>query len=96
MNNQFFLLFPQCLLQYKVHESSPEKHLICCLLNSLTDKQILDMTRLKAFADDKLNVARMMISLLDRVEKIVGKRRKCWLPAFSSLWEVFFSKAFLL
>ena len=31
------------------------------------------MTKLKALADDKLNVARMMISLLDRVENAVGK-----------------------
>ena len=25
----------------------------------------------------------MIISVFDRVENIVGKRRKCWLPAFS-------------
>ena len=31
------------------------------------------MTKLKAFADDKLNIARMMISLLDRVENTVEK-----------------------
>ena len=31
------------------------------------------MTKLKAFADDKLNVAKMTISLFDRVENTVGK-----------------------
>ena len=31
------------------------------------------MTELKAFADDKLNVAKMTISLCDRVENTVGK-----------------------
>ena len=31
------------------------------------------MTKLKAFADDKLNVAKMKISLIDRVENTVGK-----------------------
>ena len=31
------------------------------------------MTKLKAFAEDKSNVARMIISLLDRVENTVGK-----------------------
>ena len=36
-------------------------------------KKKLDMTKSKAFADDKLNVARMMISLLGRVENTVGK-----------------------
>ena len=54
--------------------------------NSLPNK-ISDVTKLKAFADDKLNVARMMISILDRVEN--------WLPAFSSFPTVF-SKAFSL
>ena len=46
------------------------------------------MTKLKAFADDKIhvNVAQMMISVFDRVEKIVGK---CWLPAFSPSLTVF-------
>ena len=28
---------------------------------------------MKAFADDKLNVARAMISLIDRIENTVGK-----------------------
>ena len=31
------------------------------------------MTKLKAFADEKLNVAKMKISLYDRVENTVGK-----------------------
>ena len=42
------------------------------LLNPLPNDKILGMTKLKAFADDKLNVAKMMISLLDRVENTVG------------------------
>ena len=36
---------------------------------------------MKAFAEE--NVAKMTISVLDSVENIVDKRRKCWLPAFS-------------
>ena len=31
------------------------------------------MTILKAFADDRINVAQMMITACDRVENIVGK-----------------------
>ena len=50
------------------------------------------MTKLKAFADDKLNVAEMKISPYDRVEKLL-KRRKWWLLAFPSFPTVF-SKAF--
>ena len=36
----------------------------------------------------------MMIYVLDRVENIVGKRKKCWLPKFS-YFPTMFSKAFL-
>ena len=51
--------------------------------NSLQNEKILDVTKLKAFADDKINVAEMMIPVFSRVKKHCGKRRKCWLPAFS-------------
>ena len=43
------------------------------LLNSLPNNKILDETKLSAHADDKLNVAKMMISLFDGVENTVGK-----------------------
>ena len=42
-------------------------------LNSLPNDKILDVTKLKASADDKLNVAQMMIFLFDRVENTGGK-----------------------
>ena len=41
--------------------------------NPLPDDKILDRSKLKAFAEDNLNVAKMMISLYHRVENIVGK-----------------------
>ena len=41
--------------------------------NSLPNNKILDLSKLKAFADDKATVAKMMISLFDRVENIVEK-----------------------
>ena len=40
---------------------------------SLPNNTILDTTRLKAFANDKLNVAEMKISLYERVENTMGK-----------------------
>ena len=43
------------------------------VLNPLPNDKILDVTKLKAFADDKLNIVKMMISLYDRVEKAVEK-----------------------
>ena len=43
------------------------------MLNSLPSNNFLDLTEFKAFADDKLDVAKIMISVFDRVEVIVGK-----------------------
>ena len=43
------------------------------LLNSLANDKILHWSRLKAFADDKLKVAKIMISVFDNVENIVWK-----------------------
>ena len=42
-------------------------------LNLFTRGTILDQTKLKVFADDKLNVTKVTISVFDRVENIVGK-----------------------
>ena len=47
--------------------------MIFFFLYSLPNVKILDWTKLKAFADDKLNVAEMMISVSKSVENIVGK-----------------------
>ena len=41
--------------------------------SSLRNDKLLDSSKLKAFADDKLNAAVMMISVFDRVENTVGK-----------------------
>ena len=51
--------------------SSPK---ICCLVNNpLPNAKILGMTKFKAFADDKLNIAKMTVFLIDRAENTVGK-----------------------
>ena len=42
-------------------------------VNLFPHNKILDRTKLKAFADDKLNVTKMIISVFDKVENIVGK-----------------------
>ena len=41
------------------------------VFNSLPNDIILDVTKLEVFVDDKLDIARMMISLFDRVENTV-------------------------
>ena len=55
--------------------------------------KILDQTQLKAFADDKLNVTKMIISIFDIVEKILWKKEKLLVQAIS-LFSSMFSKDF--
>ena len=52
-------------------------------INSSPEDKILDWSKLKAFADHNLNHTEVMIYLFDRVENIVEKGEKNWLPAFS-------------
>ena len=40
-------------------------------VNSLPNNKILDMTKVKAFADSEINEVQVMISVFDRVENIV-------------------------
>ena len=47
--------------------------MISIIVNSLSIDKILDLPKLKAFADNSLNDAKIMISLYDREDKIVGK-----------------------
>ena len=43
------------------------------ILNPFPNEKYLDLTKFKAFADDKLNAAEIITSLSGRVENIVGK-----------------------
>ena len=61
--------------------------------NPLLNNKILEMTKLKAFADDKLNVADTKISLYERAENTVGKGENAGYQHFSPFPTVF-SKAF--
>ena len=54
------------------NDFNPLPHTILTF-NPFPYNKILDQTKLKAFADDKLNVTKMIISVFDRVESIVGK-----------------------
>ena len=60
--------------------------------NQPRDK-ILGLTKLKAFADHKIKIAQMMVSLFDRIGNIVGKA--LWSTAFSP-FPPQFSKGFFL
>ena len=52
--------------------SSSQSWYYCKVFNSLPNNKILDWSKLKAFADDKIIVAELMISFSDR-KNIVGK-----------------------
>ena len=58
-------------------------------------KKILDWSKLKAFADNKTNVTEKTEICFGKGRKHSGKRRKCWLPAFSP-FSTMFSKGFFL
>ena len=46
---------------------------MCKWVNSSPNNKFLDLSKLKAFADDKFNVAENFKFVLGRVENIVGK-----------------------
>ena len=55
---------------------------------------MFDVTKLKAFADNRLNVYKMTISLLDRVKNTVGLGKNAGYPAFIPFPTVFSSVFF--
>ena len=59
------------------------------VLDPFSQDKILDQTKLKAFADDKSNVTKMIISVFDRVENIVGKGEIACTSNFSFSHNVF-------
>ena len=81
-----FLLFPQCF-QKACFPGASKGVVVWEWVNSLPKGKILDRSKLKAFAD------KIIIRCLGEGRKHLGKKRKCWLPAFSSGFTMF-SKVF--
>ena len=70
-----FLKKSTCFNQHVVHVATI---VTICLyqhthMQTLPNGKILDWFKLKAFADEKINVGEIMISFSDRTENIVGK-----------------------
>ena len=63
----------QCKFISKILSLCVHEKLMKWLINSLPNDTILDINKLKAYADDKINVAQMMTSVSDRIENIVEK-----------------------
>ena len=65
------------------------------MVNSLPNNKFLDWFKLKALADDKLNIPKMMISRFDREENTVGKGENTGYQHFL-LFPLYFPKASFL
>ena len=74
-----FLFFFFNVLKRVYMEERVKKEFI---LNSLPNDKNLECSKFKALADDKINVSQKLKFGFGRVENIVGKGRKCWLPCF--------------
>ena len=70
-------------------------HGLSLSFNSLPNNKILDVTKLKAFADDKIKVAQMLISIFDRIENIVGKGENAGYQHFLFFPQCFQKTSFL-
>ena len=87
--NQLFLLFPQCFPKL-FHNTPPFTtvgHRLWGTIDSFPNDKILDSFKLKAFADDKLDGVKMMISFVTRLEiwtfnntfeEFVGEKDACY------------------
>ena len=63
------------------------------IFNSLPNNKITHWFKLKALADNKLTMNQKLDFVFGKGRKHCGKRRKCWLPAFSPFPKMF-SKGF--
>ena len=73
----------------------PICHTHILLFNSLPNNKIIDWSKLKAFADDIINVNKNLKFVLGRIENIVGKGENDGYQHFL-LFPSMFSKVFLL
>ena len=62
--------------------------------NTLPNDKFLNVTKLKAFAEDKLNIAKMTIFFCDRVENTVGKEENAGYQHFLMFPQCFSKPSF--
>ena len=63
--------------------------------NSLPNNRVLGLSKFKTFADNKINVAQMMISVFHRVENILGKGENAGYQHFLLFPQCFQKASFL-
>ena len=78
------------------HFDPPAQLIFFARINSFPNNKILDATKLKAYADDKLNIHKMTISLFDRVENTVGKGKNTGFQHLLLFPQCFFKAFFLV
>ena len=66
---------------------------LCCF-NCLPNDEFIDWSKLKALAYNRINVTEKLKNCFGKSRKHDGKRRKCWLKAFSP-FPIMFSKGLL-
>ena len=89
--------FPQCDGQFDEFECLSVKEVLFCVClfsNSLPNNKFLDWSKLKAFADNKINVTEKLKLALGQEENIVGKGENAGYQHFL-LFPQMFSKAFI-
>ena len=79
-------------LANEMDDSSAPKKLKFCI-NSLLNDKFLDWSKLKAIADDKINLNKKIKTCFQKGRKHCGISKKCWLTAFSPI-PTMFSKDF--
>ena len=88
-----YLLFPQCF-QKACFPGASKGVIVWEWVNTLPNDNILALTKFKAFANDKFTVAKMKISILDRIENIVGNGEKAGNTSIFSFSHNFFESSF--
>ena len=82
VTSPFFFKYQFSILQEeRLHHFTPQP--VKMGHSSLPNDKIWAFTKLKAFADDRFNVAKITISLFDRVENMMGKRENTGTSIFS-------------
>ena len=71
------------------------KEMLSFYINPSPNDKILDQSKFKAHADNKNKCDSKFKFCFQKCRKHFGKRRKCWLPAFSPIQKMFSKDLFL-
>ena len=87
-----FSFYPRKVNRCKIEYRKGPSAVFRSYSHLLPQDEILASSNLETFAENNLNVTQNVKCIFHKVENIVGKKRKCWLPAFSPQFLTMFSK----